>query len=146
MNRRENKNIMKYLNDILQELGISKVRLAKYLGVSRQMVYNYLELPNLSKWPKEKKISLLKLLDIEDGDEETIKNIKVTTEYLMEVEDRLSKGLKDNMQGEYLDLKGLKKNYLIQTIMKKVIMHYFICTVYFNLLKTFQKLNICLLT
>ena len=68
---------MKYLNDILQELGISKVRLAKYLGVSRQMVYNYLELPNLSKWPKEKKISLLKLLDIEDGDEETIKNIKV---------------------------------------------------------------------
>ena len=54
---------MKYLNDILQELGISKVRLAKYLGVSRQMVYNYLELPNLSKWPKEKKISLLKLLD-----------------------------------------------------------------------------------
>ena len=100
---------MKYLNDILQELGISKVRLAKYLGVSRQMVYNYLELPNLSKWPKEKKISLLKLLDIEDGDEETIKNIKVTTEYLMEVEDRLSKGLKDNMQGEYLDLKGLKK-------------------------------------
>lgn len=152
---------MKYLNDILQELGISKVRLAKYLGVSRQMVYNYLELPNLSKWPKEKKISLLKLLDIEDGDEETIKNIKVTTEYLMEVEDRLSKGLKDNMQGEYLDLKGLKKeeqqlvsdisflikkNYLIQTIMKKVIMHYFICTVYFNLLRTFQKLNICLLT
>ena len=109
MNRRENKNIMKYLNDILQELGISKVRLAKYLGVSRQMVYNYLELPNLSKWPKEKKISLLKLLDIEDGDEETIKNIKVTTEYLMEVEDRLSKGLKANMQGEYLDLKGLKK-------------------------------------
>lgn len=100
---------MKYLNDILQELGISKVRLAKYLGVSRQMVYNYLELPNLNKWPKEKKISLLKLLDIEDGDEETIKNIKVTTEYLMEVEDRLSKGLKDNMQGEYLDLKGLKK-------------------------------------
>lgn len=52
MNRREIKNIMKYLNDILQELGISKVRLAKYLGVSRQMVYNYLELPNLSKWPE----------------------------------------------------------------------------------------------
>ena len=35
---------MKRLNEILQELGISKVRLAKYLGVSRQMVYNYLEL------------------------------------------------------------------------------------------------------
>jgi hypothetical protein len=100
---------MDALNNLLQELGISKVRLAKYLGVSRQMVYNYLELPSLSKWPKEKKISLLKLLDVEDGDEETIANIKVNTEYLLAVEDRINKGLKDNLQGEYLDLKGLKK-------------------------------------
>ena len=29
---------MKKLKDLMQELGISKVRLAKYLGVSRQMV------------------------------------------------------------------------------------------------------------
>ena len=100
---------MEVLNNLLQELGISKVRLAKYLGVSRQMVYNYLELENISKWPKEKKISLLKLLDIEDGDEDTIKNIKVTTDYLMEVEDRLSKGLKENSQNDFLDIKGLKK-------------------------------------
>ena len=35
---------MRQLNELFQELGISKVRLAKYLGVSRQMVYNYLEL------------------------------------------------------------------------------------------------------
>ena len=100
---------MDQLNELLQELGISKVRLAKFLGVSRQMVYNYLELPNLSKWPKEKKISLFKLLDIEDGDEETISQIKVNTEYLLAVEDRLNKGLKENLQGEFLDLKGLKK-------------------------------------
>ena len=52
---------MEKLNNLLQELGISKVRLAKYLGVSRQMVYNYLELPSISKWPKDKKISLYKL-------------------------------------------------------------------------------------
>ena len=49
---------MKKLNDLFQELGISKVRLAKYLGVSRQMVYNYLELDDINKWPKEKKILL----------------------------------------------------------------------------------------
>ena len=55
---------MKKLNDLFQELGISKVRLAKYLGVSRQMVYNYLELDDINKWPKEKKILLYKLLDI----------------------------------------------------------------------------------
>ena len=47
---------MNKLNELLQELGISKVRLAKYLGVSRQMVYNYLELDDISKWPKEKKL------------------------------------------------------------------------------------------
>ena len=43
---------MQNLNELLQELGISKVKLAKYLGVSRQMIYNYLELENLNKWPK----------------------------------------------------------------------------------------------
>ena len=74
---------MNRLNELLQELGISKVRLAKYLGVSRQMVYNYLELDSLNEWPKEKKISLLKLLNIEDGEEETINNIKVTTNYML---------------------------------------------------------------
>ena len=45
---------MQNLNELLQELGISKVKLAKYLGVSRQMIYNYLELENLNKWPKVK--------------------------------------------------------------------------------------------
>ena len=78
---------MKELNRLLSELGISKVRLAKYLGVSRQMVYNYLEFESLNKWPKEKKILLLKLLDIEDGDDDTIAKIKVNTEYLLAVEE-----------------------------------------------------------
>ena len=53
---------MRQLNELFQELGISKVRLAKYLGVSRQMVYNYLELNDINKWPKEKKLLLFKLL------------------------------------------------------------------------------------
>ncbi len=100
---------METLKKLLSEIGVSKVRLARYLGVSRQMVYNYLELDTLAKWPKEKKIALLKLLDIEDGDEETIKNIKVTTDYLLEVEDRIGAGLKENNKNEILDLKGLKK-------------------------------------
>lgn len=100
---------MEELNKILSELGISKVRLAKYLGVSRQMVYNYLELENLNKWPKEKKILLLKLLDIEDGDDETIAKIKVNTEYLLAVEDRLNEGVKEIHENDFLDLKGLKK-------------------------------------
>lgn len=100
---------MEQLNKLLQELGISKVRLAKYLGVSRQMVYNYLELENINKWPKEKKILLLKLLDIEDGDEGTVSSIKVTTDYLLAVENRLTEGVKEASENDYLDLKGLKK-------------------------------------
>ena len=102
---------MKKLNDLLQELGVSKVRLAKYLGVSRQMVYNYLELDSISKWPKEKKILLFKLLNIDDGDDDTINNIKVTTDYLMEVESRLNQGVKTTSDLEnYFDFNGLKKN------------------------------------
>ena len=103
---------MNDLNKLLQELGISKVRLAKYLGVSRQMVYNYLDLDDINKWPKEKKILLLKLLDINDDDtsaEESIASIKVSTNYLLEVEDRLNDGVKEQTDNDYLDLKGLKK-------------------------------------
>lgn len=101
---------MNRLNDLLQELGISKVRLAKYLGVSRQMVYNYLEMDSINKWPKEKKILLFKLLNIEDGDESTVNNIKVNTNFLMEVETRLNQGVKDLSDlDNYFDFKGLKK-------------------------------------
>ena len=34
---------IKKINLILKKTNISKVNLAKYLGVSRQMVYNYLD-------------------------------------------------------------------------------------------------------
>ena len=101
---------MKALIDLFQELGISKVRLAKYLGVSRQMVYNYLELDDLNKWPKEKKLLLFKLLDIEDGTDDAISGIKVTTDYLMAVEARLNQGVKVSSDLEsHFDFKGLNK-------------------------------------
>lgn len=100
---------MNKLNELLQELGISKVRLAKYLGVSRQMVYNYLELDDITKWPKEKKILLFRLLDIKDSHE--MENIDITTDYLMSVENRLNQGVKNaNGEENYLDLKSLNKD------------------------------------
>jgi len=99
---------MEKLNTLLQELGISKVKLAKYLGVSRQMVYNYLELDSISKWPKEKKLLLFKLLDIEDGDDSTLDKIKVNTEYLEAVESRLNNTNKSAIP-DMLDIKGLSK-------------------------------------
>lgn len=101
---------MNKLNEILQELGISKVNLAKYLGVSRQMIYNYLELENLNKWPKEKKILLFKLLNIEDGSEKALSKIKINSEYIMEVENRLNQSIKDTIEIDNIsDLKKLKK-------------------------------------
>ena len=79
---------MEKLNDILHELGISKVKLAKFLGVSRQMIYNYLEMDDINKWPKDKKVLLLNLLGIKSVDE--IENIKVDTDYIMDVETRIN--------------------------------------------------------
>ena len=98
---------MRKLNSLFQELGISKVRLAKYLGVSRQMVYNYLELDDLSKWPKEKKLLLYKLLNITDKN--SLDDIDITTDYLMSVESRLNQSVKMPSEESYFDLKGLSK-------------------------------------
>ena len=85
---------MKKLNDLLKELGISKVKLAKYLGVSRQMIYNYLELDNINKWPKDKKVLLLNLFGIKTVEE--MDKIKVDTDYITEVENRLNTTCNNN--------------------------------------------------
>ncbi len=79
---------MKILSEILKELGISKVKLAKYLGVSRQMVYNYLEMKNLDEWPKDKKMRMFMLLSINSSDE--LKLIKITSDYIIKVENILT--------------------------------------------------------
>lgn len=78
---------MERLNEILHELGISKVKLAKFLGVSRQMIYNYLDLDDINKWPKDKKVLLLNLLGIKSADE--LDTIKVDTDYILDVESRI---------------------------------------------------------
>ena len=76
------------LTDLLHNLGISKVKLAKFLGVSRQMIYNYLEMGNINKWPKDKKVLLLNLLGVKDIKD--IDNIKIDTDYIASVEMRLN--------------------------------------------------------
>ena len=99
---------MKELNIVLTELGISKVRLAKYLGVSRQMLYNYLAIEDINNWPKEKAAKLLSLLNIEKIDE--LKDLKINGEYIIEVENRLNEGLKDSSSKDIIaDLKGFNK-------------------------------------
>ena len=85
---------MDKLNNMLKELGISKVKLAKFLGVSRQMIYNYLELDDINKWPKDKKVLLLNLLGVKTPEE--INNIKIDTDYISEVEVRLNSICNEN--------------------------------------------------
>lgn len=89
----------KKLTDILRDLGISKVKLAKFMGVSRQMIYNYLELDDINKWPKDKKILLFNLLNIKKA--EDIDNIVVNTDYILQVETKL-----DNLTQEKNDSKS----------------------------------------
>ena len=79
---------MEELNSLLHQLGISKVKLSRFLGVSRQMIYNYLELDDINKWPSDKKLLLLTLLGVKEPSE--ISKIKVTTDYIDEVEMRLT--------------------------------------------------------
>lgn len=47
-------NVVEKVNQILKQANISKVNLAKYLGVSRQMIYNYFDGEDLSKLPNDK--------------------------------------------------------------------------------------------
>lgn len=98
---------MDKLNEILQEVGISKVKLSKYLGVSRQMIYNYLEMNDISKWPKDKKMKLFNLLDIKEASE--IDNIVVDTEFINKVDAVLNNdGSACVTHSEFIEFKDLK--------------------------------------
>ncbi len=91
---------MDRLNEILHELGISKVKLAKFLGVSRQMIYNYLEMDDINKWPKDKKVLLLNLLGIKSADE--LDQIKVDTDYILSVESRVNSLFENTIKSEVI--------------------------------------------
>ena len=99
---------MKELNELLKKIGISKVELAKYLGVSRQMVYNYLELNSIDEWPNDKKTKLFLLFDIDNFNE--IKKINPTTEYINNINNKI-KNVKEESSRDSSnpDLRGLNK-------------------------------------
>ena len=106
---------MNKLNTVLTELGVSKVRLAKYLGVSRQMLYSYLALDSLEDWPKEKAVKLLSLLNIKDSNE--LNDLEIDGDYIIRVESRLNEGVKDSVNKEVLaNLKGFNKQELLTDI------------------------------
>lgn len=91
---------MNRLNEIINELGISKVRLAKYLGVSRQMLYNYLAMDSIEKWPKEKSTRLFTLLGI--NDESEIDKIDVNSNFIIDVENKLENENREDLSKEVI--------------------------------------------
>ncbi len=98
---------MDRINEILSELGVSKVRLAKYLGVSRQMLYNYLAMNSISEWPKEKSTKFLGLLGVKE--EKELNNIELDSDYILAVEAKLA-DVKDGQDKDCIaDLKGFNK-------------------------------------
>ena len=115
---------MERLNDILRELGISKVKLAKCLGVSRQMIYNYLELDDLNKWPKDKKVILLNILGIKSA--EDLESIKVDTDYIVDVETRINSLFENTARSEVgesnviFDGLGEKQKELLHNIINEL--------------------------
>lgn len=88
---------MSKLNDIIKQTGISKVKLAEYLGVSRQMIYNYLNIDNLNDWPEDKKMLMMNLLNLSSVQD--IAKLKVDADYILEFEKRLSSVIDDDNNG-----------------------------------------------
>ncbi|MBQ8891676.1 MAG: hypothetical protein IJ068_02295 [Bacilli bacterium] len=99
---------MSKISSILSEIGVSKVRLAKYLGVSRQMLYNYLAFDTLSDWPSEKATRLMQLLEIKK--ESDLDDLEIDGEYIIKIDNKLNEGVKVQLSGNNLiDLKGFNR-------------------------------------
>ena len=100
-------NTVEKINVILKEANISKVNLAKYLGVSRQMVYNYLDGEDLSKLSNDKSQALFTLLDVKNEDE--LKKIELTKEYIQGVGNKIFNSKKTTTKkNEIIELSGLR--------------------------------------
>lgn len=99
---------MDKLNYLIQELGISKVKLSKYLGVSRQMLYNYLDYQSFSDWPKEKRSKILELFRVNDISD--LDTIVITDDLVIFINNKLNDVTDNSSTVDILDLKGLKKD------------------------------------
>ena len=100
-------NTVEKINKILKEANISKVNLAKYLGVSRQMVYNYLDGEDLSKLSNDKSQALFALLNVKNEDE--LREVELSKEYIQEVGNKLFNSKRSTAKkNEIIELTGLR--------------------------------------
>ena len=119
-------NVIEKINLILKKANISKVNLSKYLGVSRQMVYNYFDSKDLSKLPNEKCQLLFDLLNV--SSEKEILDIEITNDYLQKIGSKIFDNKKSTSKKEELiDFGGLRKNEIemiteISQMLKNILM------------------------
>lgn len=104
-------NVIEKINLIFKKANISKVNLAKYLGVSRQMVYNYLDSKDLSKFPNEKCQMLFELLNVNNA--EQILKLDINEDYLQKVGSKIFNSSKDEKKEKVptIVLDGIDKKY-----------------------------------
>ena len=102
-------NSVEKINLILKKANISKVNLARYLGVSRQMVYNYFDGTDLSKMSNDKCQLLYSLLGVNNEDE--LKNLDLTKEYIETVGNKIFNAKKNApKKNEIVELSGLRND------------------------------------
>ncbi len=100
--------MMKDAIRIIEQANISKVNVAKFLGVSRQMLYNYLNLDNIEDLPTDKQNKLLALFGVKS--EKELKKVVVDDTYIESLESRINDGIIDTNNRESIsDFKGLNK-------------------------------------
>lgn len=100
---------MKDAKRIIDESNISKVNVAKFLGVSRQMLYNYLSLDNVSDLPDDKQTKLLMLFGVKN--ESDLAKVKVDDSYIELLESRINDGIINSHNRKSIsDFKGLNRN------------------------------------
>lgn len=100
-------NSVEKINLILKKANISKVNLARYLGVSRQMIYNYFDGEDLSKMSNDKCQLLYSLLGV--SSEAELNNLELTKEYIEGVGSKIFNAKKNSpKKSDFLDLSGLR--------------------------------------
>ena len=99
---------MKEACRIINEANISKVNVAKFLGVSRQMLYNYMAIDKIEELPQDKQTKILMLFGVEN--EKELAKIKVDENYIKTLEARINEGIIDSNNKETIsDFRGLEK-------------------------------------
>ena len=100
---------MKEAIRIIDESNVSKVSLAKFFGVSRQMLYNYLNLDSFEDLPQDKQTKFLAFFGVKN--ESDLAKIKVTDDYSETLQMRINDGITGSNNRESIsDFDGLDKN------------------------------------